>query len=248
VGNYNLRRKPRAARRGAEVPAMRKPRVVIFDDEVFILNMLRDFFLMRGYEVLSYRDPTALCPLFESQGGVCAYETPCADIMITDFAMPGVNGVELLERQQRKGCRQEARNKAVISGIIDDRSLAVVREMGCMFFSKPFTLFALSEWVSACEQRMDLSRPLATRRSEERFDSYRVVTFRIHRTDQPLTGVAVNVSPSGLCIKAPAPLLRREDTISIDAGHFAACTRASVRWVRYINGSSCLAGLSCCSA
>ena len=227
---------------------MRKPRAVIFDDEVFILNMLRDFFLMRGYEVLSYRDPTALCPLSGSQGDACAYETPCADIMITDFSMPGVNGVELFERQLRKGCRQEARTKAVISGFIDDRSLAIVRAMGSLFFSKPFTLFALSEWVSACEQRMDLSRPLATRRKEERFDSYREVTFRVPRTDQPLTGVAVNVSPSGLCLKAPASLLRREDTISIDAGHFAACTRASVRWVRRIDGSSCLAGLSCCSA
>lgn len=226
---------------------MRKPRAVIFDDEVFILSMLREFFLMRGYEVLSYSDPSTLCPLFGMHGDACTYATPCADIMITDFAMPGVNGVELLEHQLGKGCLQRPGTKALISGYIDPDSLAKVREMGCVFFPKPFSLYALSEWVYACEQQMDLSAPLATRRREDRFESYREVTCRLPRTGQSVTAVAVNVSPSGLCVKVPATL-REEDMISIEAGHFDACTRASVRWVRPLDGSSSLAGLRCCTA
>ena len=226
---------------------MRKPRVVIFDDEIFILNMLRDFFVLRGYEVLSYSDPTALCPLFGADGDACTYTAACADIMITDFNMPGVNGVELLEHQLRKGCRQAMRNKAVISGYIDGDSLAQVRKMGCMFLPKPFTLFALSEWVASCEQRMDLMQPLATRRREERFESYREVRLRTHRDDRTVTAVAVNISSSGFCLKSAVPL-RRNDTISIDDGQFPSCRTASVRWVRPIDSSSCLAGIRCCNA
>jgi FixJ family two-component response regulator len=226
---------------------MRKPRVVIFDDEVFIRNMLRDFFLMREYEVLSYGDPTSICPLFGLHGDACSYASPCSDIMITDFSMPGLNGVELLEHQLRKGCPQKPEHKAVISGYIDARSLARVREMGCRFFAKPFTLFALSEWVAACERTMDLSRQLATRRKEERFESYREVTVLLPRTGLSVTGVAVNISPSGLCLKVSSPLLR-DDRVRIDAGHFDSCKQASVRWVRPVDGSSFLAGLSCCSA
>jgi DNA-binding response OmpR family regulator len=224
---------------------MRKPRIIIFDDEAFILNMLKEFFLMRGYEVLSYSDPATICPLLGPDDGECRYDYPCSDMMITDFGMPGVNGLELLERQLKKGCRQDVRNKAVISGFIDDRSRDRLRELGCAFFQKPFTLFALSEWLTTCEQRMDLSRPLATRRREQRYDSYREITFRAPSAVSAITGIAVNISPTGLCLKAPM-LLNREETICIDGGHFTTCQQASVRWVRKIDYASFLAGLRCC--
>jgi hypothetical protein len=37
-------------------------------DEIFILNLLKDFFLMRGYEVLSYSNPTTASPLYGDEG------------------------------------------------------------------------------------------------------------------------------------------------------------------------------------
>lgn len=223
---------------------MRKPRVVIFDDEVFILNMLNDFFRMRGYEVLSYSDPASLCPLLGAEGDTCTYDRPCSDVLITDFSMPGMNGVELIEHQKRKGCSMDIRNKAVISGYIDERSRRQVQDLGCMFFQKPFTLFALSEWLDSCEQRADLGGPLASRRKEERFEISREITFRMPRDGEVMTGVAVNVSPSGLCLNTAAPL-RKDETISIHSGHFESCREASVRWVRQVDPSSCLAGLHC---
>jgi DNA-binding response OmpR family regulator len=224
---------------------MRKPRAIIFDDEIFILNMLKDFFLMRGYEVLSFNDPNTICPLYGDGGEACRNDRPCCDIMITDFAMPGVNGVELLEFQERKGCKLDIRNKAVISGYIDDWNRQRVRQMGCNFLQKPFTLYALSQWLSACEKRIDLTSPLATRRKEERFESHREVTYRVGSTDQQYTAIAVNMSPSGLCIKIPAPL-RREDMISLHAGSFHSCQQATVRWVKQIDSGAYIAGV-CCS-
>jgi len=223
---------------------VRKPRAIIFDDEIFVLNMLKDFFLMRGYEVLSYSDPTAICPIYGEEGDTCRNKHACSDIMITDFQMPGVNGVELLEFQASKGCKVDIRNKSVISGYIDDRNRQRVSELGCNFLQKPFTLYALSEWLGACEKRFDLGSPLATRRKEERFESDREVTFSISSTDQLYTGIAVNMSPSGLCLKIPAPL-RREDTIRLHAGNFHSCQQASVRWVKQIDSNAYMAGVCC---
>jgi CheY-like chemotaxis protein len=223
---------------------MRKPRVIICDDEIFILSLLKEFFLLRGYEVLSYSDPTAICPLYGKGGEVCENDRPCSDLMVTDFNMPGVNGLELLEYQARKGCKLDIRNKSVISGYLDDRSRQRVNQLGCNFLLKPFTLYALSEWLAACEKRIDLGSPLATRRKEERFESHREVTFRASSNDRILTGIAVNMSPSGLCLKIPAPL-RSEDTISLNAGNFHSCQQASVRWVKKIDRNGYIAGLQC---
>jgi hypothetical protein len=52
------------------------------------------------------------------------------------------------------------------------------------------------------------------------------------------------MSPSGLCLRIPAPL-RREDTISLQAGNFHSCQRASVRWVQQIGAGDYMAGLHC---
>jgi CheY-like chemotaxis protein len=223
---------------------MRKPRAIIFDDEIFILNMLKDFFLMRGYEVLSSSDPTAICPFYGDGGDACRDDHPCSDIMVTDFNMPGVNGVEILEHQARKGCKLDIRNKSVISGYIDDRNRQRVNQLGCNFLQKPFTLNALSEWLSACEKRFDLGSPLSTRRKEDRYESHREVTFQVGSTDRLFTGIAINMSPSGLCLKIPAPL-RREDTISLHGDHLHSCQQASVRWVKQVDSNSFIAGLHC---
>ncbi len=223
---------------------MRKPRVIIFDDEVFILNMLRDFFLMRGYEVLSYSDPTPICPIYGHGGDVCSSHHRCSDVMITDFNMPGVNGVELLEHQSRKGCKLNIRNKAVISGYIDEKNRTKVRQLGCSFFQKPFNLHSLIEWLTACEQRIDLSQKVATRRKEQRFESDREVLFRVPDSDDVYTGIAVNASTTGLCLKVPTPL-QREQIINFHASPFHSFSNASVRWVTKIDNGSYLAGVHC---
>jgi CheY-like chemotaxis protein len=223
---------------------MRKPRAIIFDDEIFVLNMLKDFFVMRGYEVLTFNDPSDICPVYATGGDSCRNGQPCGDVMITDFAMPGVNGVELLEFQAQRGCKLDIRNKSIMSGYIDDRNRERISALGCSFIQKPFTLYALTEWLSACEKRFDLQAPLASRRREERFDSDREVKFSISSTDQLYSGIAVNMSPSGLCLRIPAPL-KREDTIRLHAGNFHTCQQATVRWVRQIDSNAYIAGVRC---
>jgi len=223
---------------------MRKPRVIIFDDEVFILDMLKEFFLMQRYEILAYSDPTSICPIYGNSGDLCSHHDRCSDVMITDFSMPGLNGVDLFEYQKRNGCKLDIRNKAVISGYIDDQNWKRVRQMGCAFFQKPFDLNILIEWLAGCEQRINLDQQVATRRKEHRVESDREVVFRVADSDGDYIGIAVNTSPTGLCLKVPT-LLHREQAINFHASPFSSCNNASIRWVTKIDNGVYLAGVHC---
>ena len=221
---------------------VRKPRAIIIDDEPFIRNMLRDFFLLRGYEVLSYGDAATVCPLRGREDEACPNERPCSDVLLTDFNMPRLSGVELLRRQEAMSCKLDKRNKAIISAYIDDANMQAIEAMGCMFFRKPFTISELTEWLAACEQRIDLTRPLATRRREERYESCRELSVRIVHTDKVLSGIAVNISRSGLCLKVPGRI-KHSDIIHLQECTFSACSEASVKWVRPLGGENYLAGV-----
>jgi len=83
---------------------MRKPRVIIFDDEPSLLELLELCFAKWGYEVFSYSTPV-VCPLNGSSAGICESHAPCADLVISDFQMPQMTGIELFQLQAQRGCR-----------------------------------------------------------------------------------------------------------------------------------------------
>ncbi|MDA8098480.1 MAG: response regulator [Nitrospiraceae bacterium] len=223
---------------------MRRPRVTIVDDDVFLVNMLRDFFSLRGYEVLSFGDAPSLCPLYGIGSDACSAATPCSDVLITDFQLPGVNGVELLQHLLRKQCKIGVDNMSLISGYIDERNRAAAVSMGCTFFPKPFAVISLIEWLMSREKHLDLARPLTTRRREDRYESYREITLRTKPDGAQVKGIVINVSNSGLCMKVNAPL-ERFGTVDIDHDPFSSCNRASVRWVKPMGNGVYLAGLHC---
>lgn len=139
---------------------MRRLRVMIFDDEPTVLKMLERFFMKRDYEVLSKTEPV-VCPLYDRCADTYTQLDPCADIILTDYKMPRMTGIELLQLQARRGCKLDIRNKAIMSAHVDDYVRKVIHEMGCSYFEKPFKLADISNWLEDCKERIDMSRPLA---------------------------------------------------------------------------------------
>lgn len=157
---------------------MRKPRVIVIDDEMCILDMLKIFLSRRGFEVIVFSTPT-MCSVYERTSDECFRTLKCADILITDMTMPNMAGADLVELQQRKGCMITSQNKAVISGNVDERQKERICTIGSVVFSKPFRLAEIDGWLQECETRIDLEEPLERfeRRKECRHNRGRSAFF-----------------------------------------------------------------------
>jgi DNA-binding response OmpR family regulator len=136
--------------------SMRKPRIIIFDDDKIILELLHNYFSACNFEVQSFNAPI-LCRHAKDMGRC---QKPCADIIITDYVMPGINGIELLDSHFKHGCAIESKNKAIVSGDLPDRYRDKMNGLADAFFRKPVRLRELYEWTKACIDRIDLSQPL----------------------------------------------------------------------------------------
>ena len=109
---------------------MADKKVLVVDDEIHIVHVVAIKLRNNGYEVIS------------ADNGAEAFKLACEekpDIIVTDFQMPGMTGLELVEKLRQ---REETRDIPVI--MLTARSFAVPKEQqedlrisGCL--SKPFS-------------------------------------------------------------------------------------------------------------
>jgi len=223
---------------------MRRRRAIIFDDEPSVLELLDAVLSRRGYEVMSFSKPV-VCPIYENNETTCTNEYPCADVIITDFNMPKMTGIELLKKQMEYGCRLSSKNKALISAYLDDEAQKSIEQLGCSYLSKPFRISTLSLWLDDCEKRIDLSMPLGIRRKEKRTPLHMAVHYQVDSQGQTMTGVAADFSPSGLCLKTSHDFLK-EQLVRLASSLPNACSAGHARWSRRSDDGLYLTGFSCC--
>jgi YesN/AraC family two-component response regulator len=112
-------------------------RVLIVDDEAGIRELICNVLAKKGYETL------------EAENGLQALELarlcPC-DLVITDQVMPGMNGLELIERLRAE--RYPARY-LLISGFGCEGE----EKRGLPFLAKPFTMAELVEILEKVAKR-----------------------------------------------------------------------------------------------
>jgi hypothetical protein len=73
-----------------------------------------------------------------------------------------MTGMELLEMQHSRGCKLTSKNKALMTGKDDSQLRERAAVLGCRFLSKPVPIETLLTWIKECEERFDLSEPLAS--------------------------------------------------------------------------------------
>lgn len=134
-----------------------KYRVLVFDDDRDIRQILRAFFDRRGYEVFTFRN-TTLCHLSEKECCSCPEDQTCTDIIVTDVNMPFRSGLEFIEEQIRKGCR--CKHLAVMSGEFTEAHFAQAKSLGLKIFKKPFNLADMTKWLDRIEKEIGPNRKL----------------------------------------------------------------------------------------
>lgn len=108
------------------------PRILIIDDEVQVVEMLRSLYESNDFEV-----DTAL----DGQEGLDAYRKQPADVVIVDIRMPGKEGLETITEFGRE--LPEAKMIAITGAPLEamNNFLQLARAQGAIYaFRKPFRL------------------------------------------------------------------------------------------------------------
>jgi DNA-binding response OmpR family regulator len=132
-------------------------RVVIFDDEPAIRELLRTVCERRGYEVFTFRNP-GLCPLHVMERCPCGPGAFCADLLLCDLHMPEVAGLDFVEGLRAKGCAGP--QIALMSGAWSPAAHARAVRLGCRLFEKPFEIPELLAWLHLAEVQVAPRRAL----------------------------------------------------------------------------------------
>jgi PAS domain S-box-containing protein len=126
------------ARKQASISSSRGETVLLVEDELSLLEMIRQVLERLGYRVLAADTPGEAIRLAEAH--------PCSiDLLITDVVMPGMNGRDLAERLQALYPNLKV---LFMSGYTADAIVHHdVLEQGVHFVQKPFNLTDLAHKV-----------------------------------------------------------------------------------------------------
>ena len=132
---------------GPPAPAARRTRVLLVDDDQWVLASLRRLLERRGYEVAAFLEP-ALALAAVEQG-------ERFDVLVTDLSMPGLRGSALLAKI---GAIDPglARRAVVVTGDLLENAVEELRGAPVRLFAKPPSLDRLFEAIGELAKDGDL--------------------------------------------------------------------------------------------
>lgn len=109
--------------------------VFVVDDEPMLLELAEAILKPLGYAVRTFRDPE-----------LALKEFPAAhpDVVITDYAMGRMNGMDLIRECRRLNPRQKM---ILLSGTVDEHVFADAPVKPDQFLTKPYQIHELAEHV-----------------------------------------------------------------------------------------------------
>ena len=136
---------------------MKKLRILVFEDDSSLANLVKFSLVQKGHEVQIFSDPT-LCPVYLNHAMQCPSPTACADVIITDQMMPNMTGLEFLKFQRMRGCKALDENKAIITASVMNAEMKEsINQLGCHYIRKPFHVATVIKWVDECAMRLQKS-------------------------------------------------------------------------------------------
>ncbi len=130
----------------------RAPHVLIVDDDELVLSSLRGVFtLQTDYEVVDQTDPRKAIDILERQP---------LDVVISDFLMPQMNGIEFLKEVRRI---QPDAIRLLLTGYADkENAIRAINEVGLYhYLEKPWDNQAMLNIIKNALQERSLRRQLS---------------------------------------------------------------------------------------
>jgi len=133
-------------------------RIFVIDDEECIRDTFKWHLEELGHEVVTAAEPM-LCDVYCGQD--CQEDYPCGDLILCDYHMPKMNGLDFIEQMDRRGCNLPAKNKYIISGNTTAVDLKKAAVLGCHILEKPVSLERLEQITLEVKGNLDPRRKLA---------------------------------------------------------------------------------------
>lgn len=128
--------------------------IFLFEDDPSTSKLLQLYLLKLGERVMTFSEPSC-CPVYGNDSCRCERTVPCADVIISDYHMPDMNGLELFLRQEARGCKSLPQNKLIISAGISREQQDEILSHGYRFLEKPFRLELIAGFIRECSLRRD---------------------------------------------------------------------------------------------
>jgi len=139
------------------LPENRKPSVMLVDDEAMILTTIRTLLTVEAdYEICTFTDPLAAVKHLDGNA---------VDIVVSDYMMPGLTGIEFLAESKRL---QPEATRVLLTGHADKGSaIKAINEVGLFqYLEKPWDNDQLLLVIQQGLERSQLLRELRERISE----------------------------------------------------------------------------------
>lgn len=135
-----------------------KLRIFVIDDEESVRETFRMHLEGQGHEVVTASEPW-ICDVY--CGRDCEEENPCGHLLLLDYHMPRMTGLEFVEAMARRGCKSATTNKIIMTSNTAAIDMDRVRKVGCQVVSKPLTLYELDNIVGTTVAIADPEQKLA---------------------------------------------------------------------------------------
>ena len=135
-----------------------KLRIVIIDDEDSIRETFKMYLEDQGHEVFTAPEPI-LCDVYN--GHDCKEDYPCCDIMLIDYKMPKMTGIDFLQSMKNRACKGLPSTKILMSGDTGAIDKKIAKQFDCQIIQKPVTFRMLDELVFTVKERLGPERQLS---------------------------------------------------------------------------------------
>lgn len=124
-------------------------RILVVDNESLIVEELTEYLSGCGFECLGCLDGAEALALFQQHADI--------RIVLTDYRMPGMNGVELLQRLREVASDEHVFEGALFTGNAEKEDVIAALRAGVSdYFQKPLDLDELLAGVQRLVERVDL--------------------------------------------------------------------------------------------
>jgi CheY-like chemotaxis protein len=117
--------------------------IFVVDDEPMLLELATVILEPQGFAIKSFRDPELAAEAFTKA-------SPKPDLVITDYAMHSMNGMQLVEQIHRLEPRQKI---LLVSGTVGEEVFRDSPARPDMFLAKPYQAHQLTEAVKSLINR-----------------------------------------------------------------------------------------------